>query len=130
MAAKKAIIKKTAAKPAAPVAAPKKMPAIKEKYTKSAILAEISANTELSKKQVTAVFDELNNLIARHVKKGGVGEFTLPGLLNIKTVKKPASKARKGVPNPFRPGELMDVAATPASTKIKVLPLKGLKELV
>ena len=106
------------------------MPAIKEKYTKSAILAEISANTELSKKQVTAVFDELNNLIARHVKKGGVGEFTLPGLLKIKTVKKPASKARKGVPNPFRPGEVMDVAAKPASTKIKVLPLRGLKELV
>jgi len=114
---------------AKPVAAPKKLPAIKEKYTKSAIIAEISANADLSKKQVTAVFQELNDLIARHVKKGAVGEFTLPGLLKIKTVKKPASKARKGVPNPFRPGEVMNVAAKPASTKVKVLPLKGLKEL-
>ena len=74
--------------------------------------------------------DELKDLIERHVKKGSTGEFTLPGLLKIKTVKKPARKARKGVPNPFRPGEVMDVAAKPASTKVKVLPLKALKDFV
>ena len=102
--------------------------AIKDRYTKNQILGEIANSTDLSKKQVSAVLDELAGLIERHVKKGGAGEFTLPGLLKIKTVKKPASKARKGVPNPFRPGELMDIAAKPASTKIKVLPLKGLKE--
>lgn len=135
MAAKKAIAKKTTTKAqpkaaAKAVAVTKKLPAIKEKYTKSAIIADISTSADLSKKQVTAVFQALNDLIERHVKKGGVGEFTLPGLLKIKTVKKPASKARKGVPNPFRPGEVMDVAAKPASTKVKVLPLKGLKELV
>ncbi|HKI74730.1 MAG TPA: HU family DNA-binding protein [Pseudomonadales bacterium] len=125
MAAKKAKAKaKTAAKKAAPKTA------IKDKYTKSAILSEIATNTDLSKKQVTAVFDELSTVIERHIKKGAVGEFTLPGLLKIKTVKKPARKARKGVPNPFRPGELMDIAAKPASTKVKVLPLKGLKEMV
>ncbi|MBL6690264.1 MAG: HU family DNA-binding protein [Pseudomonadales bacterium] len=119
-----------AAKKATAKAPAKRKPAIKDKYTKSAILAEIAENTELSKKQVSAVLDELSDLIERHVKKGGAGEFTLPGLLKIKTVKKPARKARKGVPNPFRPGELMDVAAKPASTRIKVLPLKGLKEFV
>jgi nucleoid DNA-binding protein len=107
-----------------------KKTAIKDKYTKSAILAELAETTELSKKQVSSVLDELSSLIERHVKKGGAGEFTLPGLLKIKTVKKPSRPARKGVPNPFRPGELMDVAANPASTKIKVLPLKGLKEFV
>ena len=106
----------------------KKVPAIKDKYSKSTILAEIADATDLTKKQVGAVLDELGDLIHRHVKKGAAGEFTLPGLLKIKTVKKPARKARKGVPNPFRPGELMDVAAKPASTKVKVLPLKGLKE--
>jgi nucleoid DNA-binding protein len=126
MAAKKAA-KKPAAKKAAPA---KKLTAIKAKYTKSAILAEIADNTELSKKQVSNVLDELGDLIERHVKKGSAGEFTLPGLLKIKTVKKPARKARKGVPNPFRPGEVMDIAAKPASTKVKVLPLKGLKEFV
>ncbi|MFT5011569.1 MAG: nucleoid DNA-binding protein [Patiriisocius sp.] len=126
MAAKKATAKKSAAK----IAAPKKLTAIKSKYTKSAILAELADNTELSKKQVTSVLNELSDLIQRHVKKGSAGEFTLPGLLKIKTVKKPARKARKGVPNPFRPGEVMNIAAKPASTKIKVLPLKGLKEFV
>ena len=125
MAAKKAKAKNKTAAPKV-----RKLPAIKDKYTKSSILSEIANNTDLSKKQVGAVFDELSTLIERHVKKGGAGEFTLPGLLKIKTVKKPARKARKGVPNPFRPGELMDIAAKPASTKIKVLPLKGLKEFV
>ncbi|MFT5211757.1 MAG: nucleoid DNA-binding protein [Flavobacterium sp.] len=136
MAAKKASAKKTVAKKSnskvtAKKAAPaKKVTAIKAKYTKSAILSEISTNTELSKKQVVSVLDELSTLIERHVKKGAAGEFTLPGLLKIKTVKKPARKARKNVPNPFKPGELMDVAAKPASTKVKILPLKGLKEFV
>lgn len=119
-----------AAKKAKATTTAKKKPAIKEKYTKTAILSEIAENTDLSRKQVGAVLEELSELIERHVKKGGVGEFTLPGLLKIKTVKKPARKARKGVPNPFRPGETMDVAAKPASTKVKVLPLKALKEFV
>lgn len=110
--------------------AAKKKTAIKDKYTKTAILAEIAENTDLSKKQVGAVMDELASLIERHIRKGGAGEFTLPGLLKIKTVKKPARKAQKGVPNPFRPGETMDVAAKPASTRVKILPLKGLKDFV
>ena len=108
----------------------KKKSAIKEKYSKSQLLGEIANNTDLSKKQVGEVMDELSALIERHVKKGSAGEFTLPGLLKIKTVKKPARKARKGIPNPFRPGEIMDIAAKPASTKVKVLPLKGLKKFV
>ena len=128
MAVKKAKTKKKAAPKAAPAA--KKLVAVKDKFTKTAILGEIATNSGLTKKQVGSVLDELSDLINRHIKKNAVGEFTLPGLLKIKTVKKPARKARKGVANPFRPGELMDVAAKPASTKVKVLPLKGLKEMV
>jgi nucleoid DNA-binding protein len=129
MAAKKAKAKnKSAAKTATPPA--KKLVAIKDKYTKTAILSEIAVNTNLTKKEVSSVLNELSDLINRHIRKRAVGEFTLPGLLKIKTVKRPARKARKGVPNPFRPGELMDVAAKPASTKVRVLPLKGLKEMV
>ena len=127
-AAKKAPVKKAPAKKAAAPA--KKLTAVKEKFTKTQILNEIAENTELSKKEVAAVLDSLGDIIERHVKKRAVGEFTLPGLLKIKTVKKPAQKARKNVPNPFRPGELMDVAAKPASTKVKVLPLKKLKDMV
>lgn len=106
----------------------KKTTAITEKYTKTAIVAEIAANTELSRKQVDAVLSELNDIIERHIKKRGVGEFTLPGLLKIKAVKKPAQPARKNVPNPFKPGEFMDIAKKPASTRVKILPLKKLKE--
>lgn len=108
--------------------AAKKATAIQKKYTKTQILNEIAENTELSKKQVSAVLDELGVLIERHIKKRSIGEFTLPGLLKIKTVKRPARPARKNVPNPFKPGELMDIPKKPATTRVKVLPLKKLKD--
>lgn len=111
------------------MATTRKITALREKMTKTEVLNEISTNTGLSKKEVSAVLEELGIVIERHIKKRAVGEFTLPGLLKIKTVKKPAQKAKKGVPNPFRPGETMDVAAKPASTKVKVLPLKKLKDM-
>ena len=66
-------------------------------------------------------------VIERHIKKRAVGEFALPGLLKIKTVKKPARKARKGI-NPFT-GEETTFAARPASTAVKVLALKKLKDM-
>lgn len=135
-AAKKAPAKKAPAKKAAPKKAPaaakapaKKATAVQEKMTKTAILNEIAANTGLSRKQVSDVMAELETVIERHVKKRAVGEFTLPGLLKIKTVKKPAQRARKGVPNPFRPGETMDVAAKPASVRMRITPLKKLKDM-
>jgi len=105
----------------------KKTSAIQEKYTKTAILNDISESTGISKKQVGQVLDGLGDIIERHLKKRGVGEFTLPGLLKIKAVKRPARPARKGVPNPFKPGELMDIPKKPASIRVKVLPLKKLK---
>lgn len=109
-------------------ATPRKTTAIQEKYTKTAILNTISQNTGLSKKEVSMVLDELSTLIERHIKKRSVGEFTLPGLLKIKAVKRPPRPARKNVPNPFKPGELMNIPKKPATTRIKVLPLKKLKE--
>ena len=108
----------------------RKTPAIKEPMSKSQILSTIADQTGLTRKDVSAVLDELSVLVERHVKKRGAGVFTLPGLLKIKTVRKPATKARKGVPNPFRPGELMDVAAKPARTMVKIQPLKALKTMV
>jgi nucleoid DNA-binding protein len=129
-AAKKAPAKKAPAKKVVAAAPVKKLTALKEKFTKTQLVNELVEKTELSKKEVASVLDELGDIIERHVKKRAVGEFTLPGLLKIKTVKKPAQKARKNVPNPFKPGELMDVAAKPASTKVKVLPLKKLKDMV
>ncbi|MCW8877726.1 MAG: HU family DNA-binding protein [Kangiellaceae bacterium] len=109
--------------------AAKKPKTIKERYTKTQILNEIAESTELSRKQVASVLDELSDVIERHIKKRSCGEFVLPGLLKIQAQKVPARKAKKGVPNPFRPGELMDVAAKPASIKVKVRPLKKLKDM-
>ena len=120
--------KKAVTKTKASAAKTRKTSAIQKKYTKTEILNEISENTSVSKKEVAAVLEELGVLIERHVKKRAVGEFTLPGLLKIKSVQRPARPARKNVPNPFRPGELMDIPRKPASTRVKVLPLKKLKE--
>ena len=108
----------------------RKKTGIKKAMTKSQMLSEISEETNLSKKEVAAVFESLEGVIERHIKKGAAGTCTVPGLLKIKTVKKPARKAQKNVPNPFKPGEFMDIKAKPASLKVKVLPLKKLKDMV
>lgn len=123
--------------PAAKATPAKKVPAIKaapavvkpiaERQNKTQMLQQIADATELNKKQVQAVLDELTNIIEGHVKKKGVGEFVLPGLLKITTVKKPATKARKGI-NPFT-GLEVTFKAKPASTTVKVRPLKKLKEM-
>ena len=94
------------------------------------MFSEIAEHVDLSKAQVAAVFSALSTVIERHVKKGAVGHCTVPGLMKIKTRKKPAQKAKKNVPNPFRPGELMDVKAKPASTRVTIIPLKKLKDMV
>ncbi len=108
----------------------KKPAAIKKPLTKSQILAELSEKTGVAKKDAAAVLDELGNLIDRHIQKGAAGQFTLPGLLKVKAVKRPAQPARKGVPNPFKPGEMMNIPAKPASVRVRVLPLKKLKDMV
>jgi nucleoid DNA-binding protein len=94
--------------------------------TKSAIVAQICKDTDLSRKEVAAVFDSLNGIIKKSLR--GPGVFTLPGLLKMKVIKKPATKAREGV-NPFTK-EKMTFKAKPASKKVRVLPLKSLKALV
>lgn len=126
--AKKAPVKKAPVKKAAP-AAVKKVKAVKEPMTKTALMTTIAEETGLPKKDVSAVFDSLSGLIEAHIKKGAAGTCTVPGLMKIKTIRKPAQKARKNVPNPFKPGEMMDVAAKPARTVVKVLPLKKLKDM-
>jgi nucleoid DNA-binding protein len=98
--------------------------------TKSEILNAICEETELSRKQVGSVLESLSKQVSWSLGRRGPGVFTLPGLVKIEKRKIPARKARKGVPNPFKPGELMDVPAKPASTKVRVRPLKNLKSMV
>ena len=127
MAAKKKAKKKVAKKKAAVKKAPT-VKAIKEPYTKTMLFNEIAERTELKKKDVAAVFEELSSIINGHIRRNAAGVFTVPGLMKIKVVRKPATRARKGV-NPFT-GEEMMFKAKPARNVVKVLPLKGLKEMV
>jgi len=128
MVKKKAVKKKAAKKKVAKKVAPaKRIAAIKEPMTKTALFTNIADSTELPKKDVVKVFEALSDIINGHIKKNAVGTFTLPGLLKVKTVRKPATKKRKGV-NPFT-GEDTIFKAKPARTVVKVLPLKKMKDM-
>jgi nucleoid DNA-binding protein len=105
----------------------KKATTLKERLSKTQILDSISESTELSRKQVSAVLDSLTEIMAAHLNKKAVGEFVLPGLLKISTVRKPAVKARKGI-SPFTKEEIV-FKAKPATTVVKVRALKKLKDM-
>ena len=102
--------------------------AITSPYTKAQLITALAENSGVAKRDVVAVFEELDSLIERHIKKRGAGQFSVPGLLKIKTVRKPATKARKGR-NPFTGEEIM-IAAKPARTTVRITALKGLKEML
>ncbi|MDI1302827.1 MAG: HU family DNA-binding protein [bacterium] len=115
-----------AAKPVVKAPVKKSTAALAAAHNKTQLLTEIAELTELTKKQVTAVLEELSGLIERHVKKNAIGHFILPGIFKIQVVRKPATKARKGI-NPFT-GEETVFKAKPARNTIKVRPLKKLKD--
>jgi len=96
--------------------------------TKSAIFQELAAETQLTRKQIATVFEAVTSLINREIGKKGPGIFTMPGLLKIKRVHKPATKARPGF-NPATKEPIM-IKAKPARTIVKAQPLKSLKEMV
>src|ERR1700755_3093359 len=94
--------------------------------TKSEVLTQIYIDTRLSRKQVGGVFALPGGVVKKSLR--GNGLFTRPGLLKMKVVKKPATKAREGI-NPFT-GEKMMFKAKPASKKVRIAALKTLKEFV
>ncbi len=97
--------------------------------TKTEIIGNIAETADLSKKQVAAVFEALATEVKKAVsKRGGPGQFTVPGLCKITIQRKPATKERKGI-NPFT-GEPTVFAAKPARNVVKIRPLKALKDMV
>ncbi len=102
----------------------------KKSMSKTELIGRIADTTELTKRDVNSVLESLAEQIERSLGRRGPGVFTLPGLVKIEKKRVPARKARRNVPNPFKPGEMMDIAAKPASTKVKVRPLKSLKDMV
>ncbi len=129
MAAKKTVAKKTTKKMSTKKPVPaRKITAVKKPMTKSAMIEEIAQNTQLNKKQVSSVLDELAILIERHIKKRSPSKFTLPGLMKVEVKKKPATKKREGI-NP-RTGEKMVIKAKPAHRVVKIKPLKRVKDMI
>jgi len=119
---KKAASSKSSSK-AAPAAAPKP---IKDALSKSGLVAHIAEASGVAARDVRAVLAALDGAVAGSVHKKGAGSFTLPGFLKITAISVPAKPKRKGI-NPFTKEEQW-FAAKPASTKVKIRPLKKLKD--
>lgn len=96
--------------------------------SKSEVLNSLAEKTGLSRKQVGTIMAELGGLISRHLGKKGNGVFTIHGLMKLRVVRKPATKARKGI-NPFTKEEVM-FKAKPARNTVKISAMKALKDMV
>ena len=75
-----------------------------------------------------SVFTALGDIVTKELGKKGPGIFQLPGMLKLKRVHRPATKAKQGI-NPFTK-EPMTIKAKPARNVIKATPLKALKDTV
>lgn len=96
--------------------------------SKSEVLTALAESTNLSRKDVANVITQLAELIGKEIGKKGPGVFSVPGLMKIQVIRKPATKATSR-PNPFKPGEMMTVKAKPARNVVKIRALKSLKEM-
>ncbi len=126
MAGKKGKTKTPAFKP------PGKISAAGKQRTKSEVYTTIADHTGLARKQVASVFEVLGRVMAADLAKPGAERpkvFVVPGMMKVNAIYKPPTKATTR-PNPFKPGEMMEVKAKPARTVIKIRPLKALKAMV
>ena len=96
--------------------------------SKTEVLNALAEKSDLSRKEVGSVLDALGEMIGKELGKRGPGVFSLPGLVKIKVVRKPATPERT-MPNPFKPGEMMTVKAKAARNVVKAIPLKKLKDM-
>jgi DNA-binding protein HU-beta len=92
--------------------------------SKSELIDKIATNVEVSKREIRNVMDTLVDVGHKELKKRGV--FLVPGFAKFVVVKKPATKARKGI-NPFT-GEEMTFKAKPARKIVRARPVKSAKE--
>ena len=119
---------KKATKKAPAKAAAKAAPAkpIREALSKSGLVSHLADAAKITAKDVRNLLAALESAVTSSLSKKGSGTFTLPGLLKITVISVPAKPKRKGV-NPFTKQEQW-FAAKPATTKVKVRPLKKLKD--
>ena len=100
--------------------------ASKNRMSKTELVEAIAGESGLEKRQVNAVLDALNNVVYKELKADR--EVTIPGLLKLTTVRKPAQPEREGI-NPFTK-EKTTFKAKPARTVVKPRPVKALKDAV
>lgn len=127
-AAPKKAVKSASAKASRPAAKPAStaMKPIKESLNKTGLVNHLAQASGVEPKAVKAVMSALEGAVLASVHKKGAGAFVLPGLLKVTAVAVPAKKARKGI-NPFTKEETV-FKAKPATVKLKVRPLKKLKD--
>ena len=124
---------KAAAKPAAKscksckAAAPKKE-AFKP-MTKAELVQEIADASKVSKKDVQAVLDNIAPVMAKSLASCPEATFALLSLIKVEKQFIPAKEAQKNAPDPFHPGQTIDRPAVPEHYRIKVRPLKVLKDM-
>ena len=94
--------------------------------SKSQLIERIATTTEMSKRDVKNVMDTLVDVGHKELKKNGL--FLVPGFAKFVVVKKPATKARKGV-NAFTGQEMM-FKAKPARKIVRARPVKAAKDAV
>jgi DNA-binding protein HU-beta len=96
--------------------------------SKSALIESITKlqTDETSKRQVKSVVEALVTVGHKELKKSGV--FLVPGFAKFIVVKKPATKARKGI-NPFTK-EPTVFKAKPARKIVRARPVKAVKDVV
>jgi len=99
-----------------------------KRLTKSQVISEISEMSQLDKKGINSVFDALGEVIKKQLGPRGPGEFVIPGLLKLKSVRKPATKDHPGI-NPFTK-QPITIKGKPASRKVRATALKALKDLI
>jgi nucleoid DNA-binding protein len=126
--APKVAVKKTAPAVKKPVvkAVPAEVKPIKEALTKTALFTKLAEQSGVEVKDVKKVMAAFEAVTLASINKKGLGQFTIPGLLKVVTVKIPAKPKRKGI-NPFTKEEQV-FAAKPATTRIRIRPLKKLKD--
>ncbi len=90
------------------------------KMTKSQLMQELAAKTDMTKKQVAQLMETLANMAYAHVKKDG--EFVLPGFGKLVKVRREARQGR----NPAT-GETIQIAA---KTVVKFRVAKAAKDAV
>src|ERR1700752_5448981 len=94
--------------------------------SKSQLIERIATSTELSKRDVKNVMEALVDVGHKELKK--TGSFLVPGFAKFVVIKKPATKARKGI-NPFTK-EPTVFKAKPARKIIKARPVKAAKDAI